>query len=51
MCALPVFGAPWYTHADPRPASVTVNKRERQHAILELMATREIGSQEELRQL
>jgi transcriptional regulator of arginine metabolism len=30
---------------------VTANKRERQHAILELIATREIGSQEELRQL
>lgn len=30
---------------------MTANKRERQHAILELIATREIGSQEELRQL
>jgi transcriptional regulator of arginine metabolism len=30
---------------------VTANKRERQHAILELIATREIGSQEDLRQL
>jgi transcriptional regulator of arginine metabolism len=30
---------------------VTVSKRERQHAILELIGTREIGSQEELRQL
>jgi transcriptional regulator of arginine metabolism len=30
---------------------VTVSKRERQHAILELLGTREIGSQEELRQL
>lgn len=35
----------------PLPRPVTVNKRERQHAILELIATREIGSQEELRQL
>ena len=33
----------------PRP--VTASKRERQHAILELIGTREIGSQEELRQL
>lgn len=30
---------------------MTVSKRERQHAILELIGTREIGSQEELRQL
>ena len=30
---------------------MTVGKRERQHAILELIGTREIGSQEELRQL
>jgi len=30
---------------------VTASKRERQHAILELIGTREIGSQEELRQL
>lgn len=30
---------------------MTVTKRERQHAILELLGTREIGSQEELRQL
>jgi transcriptional regulator of arginine metabolism len=30
---------------------VTVGKRERQNAILELIGTREIGSQEELRQL
>ena len=30
---------------------MTATKRERQHAILELIATREIGSQEELRQL
>ncbi len=30
---------------------MTANKRERQHAILELIATREIGSQEDLRQL
>jgi transcriptional regulator of arginine metabolism len=30
---------------------VTLSKRERQHAILELIGTREIGSQEELRQL
>jgi len=30
---------------------VTVGKRERQHAILELISTRGIGSQEELRQL
>jgi transcriptional regulator of arginine metabolism len=30
---------------------VTANKRERQHAILELIGSREIGSQEELRQL
>lgn len=30
---------------------MTVSKRERQHAILELISTREIGSQEELRQL
>lgn len=37
--------------ADPLPRPVTANKRERQHAILELIATREIGSQEELRQL
>lgn len=32
-------------------ANVTASKRERQHAILELLATREIGSQEDLRQL
>jgi transcriptional regulator of arginine metabolism len=30
---------------------VTASKRERQHAILELIGTREIGSQEDLRQL
>lgn len=30
---------------------MTVSKRERQNAILELIGTREIGSQEELRQL
>ncbi len=30
---------------------MTIGKRERQHAILELIGTREIGSQEELRQL
>lgn len=30
---------------------MTASKRERQHAILELIGTREIGSQEELRQL
>jgi len=30
---------------------VTANKRDRQQAILELIGTREIGSQEELRQL
>jgi transcriptional regulator of arginine metabolism len=30
---------------------VTASKRDRQHAILELIGTREIGSQEELRQL
>ncbi|MEX2180578.1 MAG: arginine repressor [Gemmatimonadaceae bacterium] len=30
---------------------MTVSKRERQHAILELIGAREIGSQEELRQL
>lgn len=30
---------------------MTVGKRERQHAILELISTREIGSQEDLRQL
>lgn len=30
---------------------MTVSKRQRQHAILELIGTREIGSQEELRQL
>lgn len=30
---------------------MTVSKRERQHAILELIGTRQIGSQEELRQL
>ncbi|MBX3134363.1 MAG: arginine repressor [Gemmatimonadaceae bacterium] len=30
---------------------MTANKRERQHAILELIGSREIGSQEELRQL
>lgn len=30
---------------------MTVSKRERQHAILELIGTREIGSQEDLRQL
>lgn len=30
---------------------MTLSKRERQHAILELIGTREIGSQEELRQL
>lgn len=35
----------------PAETSVTVSKRERQHAILELLGTREIGSQEELRQL
>lgn len=29
---------------------MTASKRDRQHAILELIATREIGSQEELRQ-
>ncbi len=34
----------------PHPA-VTTGKRERQQAILELIGTREIGSQEELRQL
>ena len=33
------------------PHHVTASKRERQHAILELIGTREIGSQEELRQL
>lgn len=30
---------------------MTASKRDRQHAILELIGTREIGSQEELRQL
>lgn len=30
---------------------MTVSKRERQHAILELIGSREIGSQEDLRQL
>ncbi len=30
---------------------MTASKRERQHAILELIGTREIGSQEDLRQL
>lgn len=30
---------------------MTASKRERQHAILDLISTREIGSQEELRQL
>lgn len=30
---------------------MTVSKRERQHAILELIASREVASQEELRQL
>jgi transcriptional regulator of arginine metabolism len=30
---------------------VTASKRDRQHAILELIGTREIGSQEELRQM
>lgn len=30
---------------------MTVSKRERQHAILDLIGTREIGSQEELRRL
>lgn len=30
---------------------MTASKRDRQHAILELIASREIGSQEELRQL
>ena len=30
---------------------MTASKRDRQHAILELIATREIGSQEDLRQL
>ena len=35
----------------PPPTAVTASKRERQHAILELIGTREIGSQEELRQL
>lgn len=37
--------------AIPHPTAVTASKRERQHAILELIGTREIGSQEELRQL
>ena len=39
-----------YTPEDAEPV-VTLSKRERQHAILELIGTREIGSQEELRQL
>lgn len=51
MRALPLPSPLWYTPAVPLPRPVTVNKRERQHAILELIATREIGSQEELRQL
>lgn len=37
--------------AIPHLHPVTASKRERQHAILELIGTREIGSQEELRQL
>lgn len=51
MLALPRARRPVYTPADPHPRPVTATKRERQHAILELIATREIGSQEELRQL
>lgn len=44
--------APRAVHSGrPLPCPVTANKRERQHAILELIATREVGSQEELRQL
>lgn len=51
MRALPRACEPVYTPPTPLPRPVTANKRERQHAILELIATREIGSQEELRQL
>ena len=39
-----------YTAAHRR-ASVTASKRDRQHTILDLIGSREIGSQEELRQL
>ena len=49
--ALPALGAPCYTPESPWSPAVTLSKRERQHAILELIGTREIGSQEELRQL
>ncbi len=49
--ALPALGARCYTPDSPWSPAVTLSKRERQHAILELIGTREIGSQEELRQL
>ncbi len=49
--ALPALSAPCYTPESPLEPAVTLSKRERQHAILELIGTREIGSQEELRQL
>lgn len=41
---------PCYTVGTRRP-TVTASKADRQHTILELISTREIGSQEELRQL
>lgn len=44
-------GAPRATLRYLPPCPVTASKRERQHAILDLIGTREIGSQEELRQL
>lgn len=49
--ALPPLSWRCYTPESPIPCPVTVSKRERQHAILELLGTREIASQEELRQL
>ncbi len=50
MARFPRFG-PRATLPHPPSPPVTASKRERQHAILELIGTREIGSQEELRQL